>query len=187
VSFPGHWQTDEKIAKLLAAEGDFDGSLTLLREVAARAPKPELKQAVGELLFGMGKKSEARPWLEDAEAAFLTSVREGGVHYYHHLTDLCADAFDRPAEAVQWARKDLALRSNFSSQSALAWALFRNGEVVEGLEWIRRALSSGVRDGAIFATASALSHAAGDPSRGEDYAREAAAINQGDHRFHTHH
>ncbi len=186
-AFSGHWQTDAHLAELFAAEGNFDEALALMRSVVTRAPKPELQQALGELLAFMGETDKARPWFDAAEAAYLASAQEGGVHYYHHLADFYADAGGRPAEAVNWARKDIALRSNFSTQSALAWALFQNGEVDEGLEWIRRALSSGAKDGGIYATAASLFHAAGDATQGERYAHAAAAINPNGHGFHMHH
>jgi tetratricopeptide (TPR) repeat protein len=182
-----YWHTDEHLAGLLAAEGKLDEALTLLEGVVERAPKPELKQALGELLAFMGRTEEARPWLEAAEAAFLASAQAGAVHYYHHLADLYADTGGQPAEAVKWARKDVALRSNFSTQSALAWALLQNGEATEGLEWIQRALSSGVQDGGIFATASSLFHTVGDAAQGEHYARAATEINPNGHSFHMHH
>ena len=185
-SFPGHWRTDKHMAGLLAAEGDLGEATALMRSVVARAPKPELKQALGELLAFTGKDGEARPWLDAALAAYLASAQAGEAHYYHHLADLYADTDGQAAEAVRWARKDVALRSNFSTQSTLAWALFKNGEVAEGLEWIGRALSSGVQDGGVFATASCLFHAAGDAERGESYAQAAAAINPRGHAFHLH-
>jgi tetratricopeptide (TPR) repeat protein len=185
-SFPGHWHTDEHMAGLLAAEGNRDEAVVLLRSVVARAPKPELKQALGKLLASMGRTEEAHSWLDAAAAAFLASAQQGGVHYYHHLVDVYADMKGGAAEAVKWARKDVALRSNFSTQSALAWALLQNGEVAEGLVRIRQALASGVQDGGIFATAAALFHAAGDAALGERYAHAAAEINPGAHHFHAH-
>jgi tetratricopeptide (TPR) repeat protein len=185
-SFPGHWITDKHMAGLLAVEGDFGEAVVLLQSVVARAPKPELKQALGELLASIGRMEEARPWLDAALAAFLASVQEGAVHYYHHLADLYADLGDQPAEAVRWARKDVALRSNFSTQSALARALFKNGQVAEGLEWIRRALSSGVQNAGIFATAASLFHAAGDKTQGEHYDRAAREINPAGHILYMH-
>jgi hypothetical protein len=103
------------------------------------------------------------------------------------LADVYADMEGCAAEAVKWARKDVALRSNFSTQSALAWALLKNGEVAEGLAWIRQALASGVQDGGIFAGAAALFHAAGDQAQGERYAHAAAEINPGGYHFHSHH
>jgi tetratricopeptide (TPR) repeat protein len=185
-SFSGHWLSDEHMAKLLAAEGKIEEAVALMREVVARTPRPESKQTLGELLASIGRAEEAKPWLDAAEAAFLASAQEGGVHYFHHLADLYADT-GRPAEAVEWARKDVALRPNFSTQSALAWALFQNGEAVEGVEWIRQALSSGVQDGGVFATAASLFHAAGDAAEGDRYARAAAEINPGRSGFQLHH
>ena len=185
-AFSGDWRTDAHLAQLLAAEGCFDEALALMHSVVARARKPEFKQALGELLTFRGRNDEAHPWLESALASYLASTQEGGVHYYHHLADFYSDAADRPAEAVKWARKDIALRSNFSTQSALAWALFRSGEVVEGLEWIGRALVSGAQDETVFTTASSLFRAAGDKNQAEHYARAAADINPGGRRFHLH-
>ena len=185
-SFPGHWHTDQHVAGLLVAEGYRDEAVELLRSVVARAPKPELKQALGKLLASMGQTEEARSWLDAAVAAFLASAQQGGVHYYHHLAEVYADMEGCSAEAVEWARKDVALRSNFSTQSALALALLKNGEVDQGLVWIRRALASGVQDRGIFATASTLFHAAGDPAEGERYAHAVAEVNPRGHHFHTH-
>ena len=185
-SFPGHWHTDEHMAGLLATEGDYDEAVGRLRSVVARTPKPELKQALGELLVAMGRTEEAQPWIDAAVAAFLASAQQGGVHYYHHLADVYADMPGCAAEAVKWARRDVALRSNFSTQSALAWALLQNGEVAEGLVWIRQALESGVHDGGIFATAAALFHAAGDTAEGERYAHAAAEMHPGEPHFHVH-
>jgi len=121
-AFPGHWHTDEHFAELLAAEGRFEEAEALLQKVIARAPKPELQQALGELYLFTHRPSEAQPWLDSALATYLESVRRGGVHYFHHLADFYADARKEPAEAVRWARKDIEVRSNFSTQAAMAWA-----------------------------------------------------------------
>jgi len=185
-AFPGHWLTDQRDAALRIAEGKAHIAEALLRSVIPRCPKPELKQALGELLTSLGKTEEARGWLEKAAAAFLQSVQEGGVHYYHHLAELYADGLGQPAEAVRWARKDIAQRSNFSTQSMLAWTLLKNGEIAEGLRWIRVALASGVRDAGVFATAAALCRASGDAANGEQYDRAAVAINPTRQHVHIH-
>lgn len=185
-SFPGHWKTDVHMAALMAAEGNLDQAIALMRGVMSRAPRPELKQALGELLAFAGKNDEAQSWLDAALAEFLASAEKGEVHYYHHLADLYAHVRGEPEKAVQWARKDLALRSNFSTQSTLAWSLLQAGEVSEGVRWINEALSSGVQDGAIFATASALFEAAGEAAQAGSYARAAKAINPRGDRFHLH-
>jgi tetratricopeptide (TPR) repeat protein len=186
-AFPGHWRTDQHLAGLLAAEGSIADAETVLTSVVARAPKPEFLQALGELLTFSGKAVAARPLLNAALSAFLASVQEGGVHYYHHLADLYGGVLELPAEAVIWARKDVGVRSNFKTQSALAWALLQSGEWAEGLEWIRLALESGVQDRGIFDTAARLFRDAGDEAQGDRYARAATAVNPNAPVFHMHH
>jgi tetratricopeptide (TPR) repeat protein len=182
-SFPGHWRTDEHRAALLVAEGKLGGAESLLRDVVGRTPKAELKQALGGLLIDSGR----REWLLEAESVFLASVQEGGVHYLHHLADLYADGLNRPAEAVRWARRDLALRSNFATQSALAWALFRDREYAEGLRWIGAALASGVRDPDVFAIASALLSAVADGARAPGFQHADGVARSHSHAYHPHH
>jgi tetratricopeptide (TPR) repeat protein len=186
-TYPCHWHTDEHFAELLAAEGQFTEAEALFQKVIARSLKPELKQALGELYLFTGRPQEAQPWLDSALATYLESVRRGGVHYFHHLADFYADARKEAAEAVRWARKDVELRSNFSTQAAMAWALYRDGQLSEALEYIRLALSSGVRDAGIFSTAATLFEAAGETAEGQSYAQAALRVNSKHHDFHMHH
>jgi tetratricopeptide (TPR) repeat protein len=186
-AYPGHWHTDEHFAELLAAEGKFDEAAALFRKVIARCPKPELQQALGELYLCGGRPEAAEPWFDSALAVYLESVERGGVHYFHHLADFYAHAREAPAEAVRWARKDLEMRSNFSTQAALAWALYRDGQLSEATEYMRLALSSGVHDAEILSNASVLLGAAGASGESERYALEALRINPKHENFHMHH
>jgi tetratricopeptide (TPR) repeat protein len=186
-AYPGHWHTDEHFAELLASEGRFEEAAALFQNVIARVPKPEVQQALGELYLFSGQSDKAAPWLAKALATYLESVERGDVHYFHHLADFYADAGQEPAEAVRFARMDLAMRSNFSTQAALAWALYRNGELSEAIGYIDLALSSGVRDAGIFSTAATVSGAAGDVAASRRYAEAALRINSKHHNFHMHH
>jgi Tfp pilus assembly protein PilF len=116
----------------------------------------------------------------------LASVSRQDVHYFHHLVDFYAEQDTQPIEAVKWARRDVELRSNFSTQSALAYALLKNRELPEALKWIGLALSSGAKDGSLFRTASAVFQAAGDTTQAEWYSRAAAEINPNGAELHLH-
>jgi tetratricopeptide (TPR) repeat protein len=186
-AYPGHWHTDEHFAELLAAEGRLDEAAVLFQEVIARCPKPELQQALGELYLFAGRPEAAQPWFDSALAAYLESVERGGVHYFHHLADFYADAREDPAEAVRWAQKDIEMRSNFFTQAAMAWAFYRNGLLPEAMEYIRLALSSGVRDAGIFTTAATLFDAAGETAQSQRLAEAALQINPRPQNFHMHH
>jgi hypothetical protein len=79
------------------------------------------------------------------------------------------------------------MRSNFSTQAAMAWALYRNGQPSEALGYIRLALSPGVRDAGIFSTAATLFEAARETAESQSYAEAALRINSKHHNFHLHH
>ena len=87
---------------------------------------------------------------------------------------------------MRWARKDIELRSNFSTQAAMAWALYRNHQLSEAMD-ICLALASGVRDAGTFASAATLFKAAGRLPESERYASAALEINPKHHNFHMHH
>jgi tetratricopeptide (TPR) repeat protein len=185
--YPGHWHTAEHFAELHAAEGNFDEAETILKQVIARTSKPEIQQALGELYVFTDRPEQAQPWFDSALATYLDSVRRGGVHYLHHLADFYADARLEPAEALRWAEQDMKMRPNFSTQSTLAWALFRNGRVKEALEYIGLALDSGVRDAVICSCASELFGAAGETARSVHFAELALQTNPKHRNFRMHH
>jgi tetratricopeptide (TPR) repeat protein len=143
-AYAGYWMTDQRAAALLAAEGRYDEAAAAYEQVLPVVSKPELLQKAGELYVRMGEPDRAESYLATALAKFSESANRGEVHYYHHLVDYHCRVTEDYAEAARWARMDLALRDNFSTRSALAWALFRSGESREALEHIQRALDSGV-------------------------------------------
>ena len=145
-AYTDYWMTDQRAASLLAAEGRYDEAAAAYEQVLSFVSKPELLQKVGELYVRMGQPARAKSYLATALAKFSASADRGEVHYYHHLVDYHCQVTEDYDEAVRWARKDLALRDNFSTRSALAWALFGSGETAEALEHIQRALDSGVID-----------------------------------------
>lgn len=185
-AYSGHWLVAEHLAELLGAQGRFDEAAVLYREVVARVPRPELQQALGELYTLMGESEQAEACHELALSAYLDSAQHGDVHYYHHLVDFFADVREDGAEAMKWARKDLELRDNFSTQAALAWALYRNGQFAEARDLMNRALASGAADAHLFHQAGMIYAAAGSDDDANRYVHAAAEINPHHHAFHVH-
>jgi tetratricopeptide (TPR) repeat protein len=185
--YPGHWQTAEHFAELHAAEGNFDEAERILLQVIVRTSKPEIKQALGELYMFTDRSEQAQPWFDSALTTYLESVQRGGVHYFHHLADFYADARLELAEALKWAEHDMKMRPNFSTQSALAWALFRNGRMKEASEYIVLALDSGVRNAVLYSCASELFEAAGETDRSAHFAKLAMQMNPKYRNFRIHH
>lgn len=185
-AYDGYWMVEEHTAELLGACGRIEEAAALYRKVVARLPRPEFMQALGELYEFAGRPEEARPWLDRALDAYLDSARRGGVHYYHHLADFYSDVYEDGAEAVRWARKDIALRENFSTQAALAWALYRAGQFGEARAFVLKSLASGVADARLFANAAAIFKAAGDEEEAERLLGAADELNPRRAVFHTH-
>ena len=185
-AYSGYWLVDEHMAELLGAQGKFGEAAALYEKVIARAPRPEFQQALGELYELMGQPEKARARYDTALAVYLESAERGGVHYYHHLADFYADALENGAEAVKWARKDFELRANFSTEAALAWALYRDRRFKEALSTMTQALSSGVRDARLFFQAAMISLSAGGTDEGNLYLQMANEINPHHSGFHVH-
>lgn len=185
-AYSGYWLVQEHMAELLGALGEFEKAVELYESVIARVPRPEFQQALGEIYSLMGKPEQAQRCHKEALAAYLESAQRGGVHYYHHLADFFADVREDGAETVKWARKDVELRANFSTQAALAWGLYRNGQFSEALDTMNQALSSGVRDARLFFQTAMIHLSAGGNGEGSLYLQMAAEINPHYRDFHVH-
>lgn len=185
-AYSGYWMVEEHTAELLGAAGEYDAAAELYRRVLERAPRPEFMQALGELYDTAGDGERAEEWYGRALAAYLESAGRGEVCYYHHLVDFYSDVRRDGAEAVRWAEKDLELRENFSTQSALAWALYRAGRFSEARAWVDRALASGARDSHLFSQAAAIYRQTGGNGEVENFERLADEINPHRGGFHVH-
>jgi Flp pilus assembly protein TadD len=186
-AYPGYWLVDEHIAELLGAEGRYDDAAAIYQQIASSGHRPELEQAIGELCELGGRDGAAVYWKERALGAYLQSAQRGEVHYYHHLVDYYADVKKDGAEAVKWASKDLQLRENFATQATLAWSLYRDAQVGAAVQWIDRALASGVVDAQLYFRAGDICSAAGDEAKGRNLRERAISLNPAVAGFHLHH
>jgi tetratricopeptide (TPR) repeat protein len=174
-AYSGYWLTAEHIGDALRSTAHYE-------RVLAEVDKPEVAQKLGELYHhACGEEFLAR-----ALSGYLESAERGEVHYYHHLTEYFADVRHEGGEAVKWARKDIALRDNFNTQSALAWALHCAGQSATAVPYIERALASGVRDAGIFNKAAIIFEGAGEREKAHEYEHRAAVLNPSRVHVHVH-
>lgn len=185
-AYSGDWRVAEHQAELLGAEGRFDEAAALYEQVLSRAPRPEIEQALGDLLALMGKSNAARAWHDRALRGYLASVQRGEVHYLHHLAGFYADVRQDGAQALRWAGEDAALRPGVSTLDALAWALYRAGRFAEALDTMRTALHGGVQDAHLCVHAAVVHRAAGQAQEGSRWLARAAELNPHYDAFHEH-
>jgi tetratricopeptide (TPR) repeat protein len=186
-AYPGYWLVQEYCAELLGAEGKHREAIDILERISCIDTRPDLQQAIGELWELAGRADRAAYWQQKTLSNYLQSVQSGEVHFLHHLADYAADVANDGAQAVTWARADLQLRENFSTQSALAWAHYRNREFDESRFWIDRAVGSGAVEAHVFFRAAQIYAANEDPERGRYYMERATCLNPCVENFHIHH
>jgi tetratricopeptide (TPR) repeat protein len=185
-AYSGDWRLEEHEAELLAADRRYDDAVALYEDALTQAPRPEIQQALGDLLAFIGRASAAKVWHDRALNGYLASVERGDVQYLHHLAGFYADVRMDGPTALLWARRDVALRQNVHTQDALAWALFRAGRHEEAREAMDAALESGVRDAHVFFHAALVNVAAGHAEEGRRFLAETARLNPRYDSFHAH-
>lgn len=185
-AWPDGYSIADHIAELRAAQGRTEEAIALYEKLAARVPRPEFFQALGDLNTVANQPEKAAAWHARAGEAYLRSVKDGAVHFFHHLAGFYADSQEDPAKAVEWARKDLALRQGIYAHDALAWALYKNGDAAEAAAECARALATGTRDPHLLYHAGMIRMAAGDIAGGKAALKEAAAVNPKFNTFHVH-
>jgi tetratricopeptide (TPR) repeat protein len=169
-AYPGYWLVTEHLGDALQSRAHYE---RVLEEV----DKPELAQKLGELLARAGDQNPAQQLFTRALSSYLESAERGEVHYNHHLTEYFADVAHDGEEAVKWARKDIELRENFNTQTALAWALHCAGQSAAAVPYVERAIESGVNDAAIFSKAAIIMEGAGLRGKAHEYEHRAGRLN----------
>lgn len=153
-AFPGHPFAVMGYARVIDAEGDHAGALTLLRELAARTPTPDVYARIGSLLEREGRGDEAEKAFAIAEAAWRSDGPEP-----KNLARFLADRGAKIDEAVRIAEQASRDRDDIFTNDALAWACFKANRVECAKKAIARALRTGTRDPMIRAHAAAIGSA----------------------------
>jgi tetratricopeptide (TPR) repeat protein len=184
---PEGWRAEARLAGLRGTQQRWDEAIERYERLAARAPRPEIWHALGDLHRFVGRPKDAAPWLDRAEAGYREVADRGGASTYHHLAAFYADIRVRPAEAIVWARKDLALRRTSATYDALAWALHLNGDADEARASIERALATGAKEPHLLMHAAAILGRAGEHERSAQLLLEAHRRSPLLREFHVHH
>lgn len=183
---PFHFSAYEHLAELAGARGDYDGAVRLLQELVARVPRPEFFQELADLHLFMGKPLEAKPWQDQAEAAYLASAARGEKLYLHHLASFYADTRESPAEALRWARLDLESCQGVFAHEGLGWALYRAGDLAGAAAAFDRAVALGTPSAHLLFQAGTVYFRAGQVARGREFIQRARAVNPRFESFHVH-
>jgi tetratricopeptide (TPR) repeat protein len=164
------------LARVLAAQGNKQAALTILRPLAARLPMPEFLTALGDLYKGLGQPQAAQGQYDlvdviqqlNAEAGMDVDLELAAFEVTHGRDD---------AGALAAAQSAYAERPTIYAADTLAWALHRSGDDEGAWHYSQEALRLGTQDAALHARAAAIAAGRGDTAAAAHHQAEAQRIN----------
>lgn len=173
---PGWWRIDEQIAEVRRLSGDTAGAQALFEDIIARSGQPEHMDELARLLREGRTPEAATPWIRRAQTLYrerLQAFPEAGLgHAVEHFLQ-----FGTPAEALDLARRNAALRPFGEAQIALAAALFRAGQAGEAARVIGLVQASGWNTAQLHAVAAQIHAGLGQHTQADAQRVQALAMN----------
>jgi tetratricopeptide (TPR) repeat protein len=181
---PNHYRSLAGLAKVRAAQGQFEESIQLYRRSLAIIPFPAYVAELGDVYRKVGRVDEAQQQYDLVEyIGHLSTLSQ--VLANRELALFDADRGTNLPEALQLARKELEVRHDIYTWDTLAWVLYRNGRFQEALEAIAQALDLHTNDSLLLFHAGMIYHSLGKNSEAEDFLSHALRINPHFHVFHA--
>ncbi len=163
------------VARVKSANGDLAGAIDLYQQAADRVPFPEFLIALGEAQEAAGRTDDsARTYrlVRQIEALF----KANGVNTDLDLALFEADHGD-PGTALELARAAYAATPNVKAADALAWALYKNGQLREARQRAEESLRLGSLEPSYQYHAGMIAKAQGDDAWARFWLGESVAAN----------
>jgi tetratricopeptide (TPR) repeat protein len=173
---PNHYRCLAGLAKVRAAQGKLQQSIDLYQRSIAIIPFPVYVAELGDVYKKMGRAQDAQQQYDLVEyIGHISKLNQ--VLANRELALFYADHGIKMPEALELARKELAIRHDIYTWDTLAWALYRNGRFQEAAEAINTALSLHTNDSLLLFHAGMIYHSLGRDSEAEDFLNRALKIN----------
>jgi tetratricopeptide (TPR) repeat protein len=143
--------------RVALAERRYTNAVTHLEQAYAASPLVETAWLLGDAKRLAGDAT-------GAESAYARVVADGRRHDFRTLSLFFSSRRSNPDEAVRLARAEMQTRPGPYTKDALAWALYRSGELSEARRLADEVVALGVHDARLWYHAGAIRLAAGDVS-----------------------
>lgn len=174
--FPNYHLALAAKARARLASGDTGAAIELYKQAQARVPLPEFAIALGDLYAQQGRSDEA-VWQYDLVEFIERAGSTESQTYSRQLVQFWADHDKKLDEALESARRERAARSDIYTCDALAWCLYKKGDLAGAKRSIDEALRLGTRDARIHYHAGMIEQALGNRRDAAKHLQLALKIN----------
>lgn len=174
-SFPTYHYALAQLAKVRAGQGRHAEAATLLRQRYDAAPHPENLYDLAVALERAGSRDAAKVAFAEFERKALAETH-GADNANRELIFYYADHAQRAADALAVARREVGRRSDVHTLDAYAWALFRNGRLVDARKAMEQALAVGVREASMLYHAGAIAAKLGERETASERLRQSLEV-----------
>jgi tetratricopeptide (TPR) repeat protein len=150
--FPDYPHATIGLGKVKAARGDSRGALEIFKAQLERTPTLDLASRVGDLLASRGDAAGAEHYYQLAEDL----AGPAAVQTEANLALFLAEHDRRLPDALRIAQEVASARHDIFTEDALAWALFKRGDLKGARTASNLALRTGTRDERILRHADAI-------------------------------
>jgi len=149
--FAGYVPAIEMRVRLFVMQGRYDEAVQMAAAALAKLATPTLAVHAGDAMAALGRKAEADSYYRQAEELWRYEPAA--------LARVLADSGRDVRRAVALAEEAVTTRHDIYTQDALAWSLFKAGDVANAEVALKQALRTGTRDRMIRAHADAIRRA----------------------------
>jgi tetratricopeptide (TPR) repeat protein len=173
---PDYVAANEHLAEALHQLGKDDEATKIYEAIVERSDDPEFMHALASLYKAHGKPDKARELDARATSRYEVLLKTYPEAMYWHASEFYLDT-GNAAKAVELLRKNIVLRPNSHSFTALANAELANKQAPDAKASIDKALAMPLRSADLFFTASKVHAATGDAASSATYLARAKALN----------
>ena len=162
-------------ARARAAAGDTRAAIEFYERAQNRVPLPDIVIALGDLYTKVGRSDDAQRQYELLE--FIERAGTPAANTYSkQLVLFWADHDTRLDDALELARRERAKLADVYTSDALAWCLYKKGQLAEARVSIEEALRLGTRDARMYYHAGLIHQALGDREAAVRYLKLALEV-----------
>ena len=169
--FPESLFAQKTLAAIQSATGRHSDAAASFERIYHLVPSASTLYAWAEECDKAGNKDQAEIQFKKFEAQALAQSAKP-LNDNLDLIYYFADHKNDPAAALALAQKEQALRHDYATLDAYAWALYQNGKVAEAKAQEEKALSVGVRNATYFCHAVRIAAKARDSGSVSRFQRE---------------